>query len=111
MKLNFDDHEQLTVVAIKGDLNAESTEALRKAALEKLNKTTRDFVLDLHEMEFIDSKGLESLLWLQDQCGERLGQIRLAGASENFQKVLEMTRLTPRFECTADVEAAIKSLR
>lgn len=111
MKIAHEDYDQLSVLTIRGDLTLDHTEALKSAAMERLARQTRDFVLDITAMDFIDSKGLEMLLWLQEQAGERLGQIRLAGKSDNVAKILEMTRLANRFDSHPDLEAAIKSLR
>jgi stage II sporulation protein AA (anti-sigma F factor antagonist) len=111
MKLSHEDYDQLTVMSVKGDLTSERTEEFRKAITDRLEAKIRDFVLDLKGMEFVDSKGLESLLWAQEQCGERLGQVRLAAATDSVAKILEITRLAPRFDCHPDVDSAIKSLR
>jgi len=111
MKLTCEDQDQLTVISLRGDLTAEQTGDFRNVASQKLAAKVRDFVLDISAMEFVDSKGLETLLWLQDQSGEQLGQVRLAGAGENVKKILEITRLAPRFDCHGTVESAIKSLR
>lgn len=111
MKLTCEDYDQLAVVSLKGDLSGEQVDALRKTAGDRLNAQTRDFVLDCAAVEFIDSKGLEALLWLQERCGEKLGQIRLAAAADNVRKILEITRLLARFDIHDDVDSAIKSLR
>ena len=111
MKLTCEDQDQLTVMSLRGDLTADQATEFRRVSDEKLAAKVRDFVLDVSAMEFVDSKGLETLLWLQEQCGEQLGQMRLAGAGENVKKILEITRLAPRFDCHASVESAVKSLR
>ena len=42
----------------------------------------RDFVLNVGELEYIDSAGLEALLKLQETCADLLGQVRLTGVAE-----------------------------
>ncbi|MEM9420084.1 MAG: STAS domain-containing protein [Planctomycetota bacterium] len=110
MKLSHDDQHELTVLTLQGELASDETDRFRRAALERIDARIRDFVLDLNGLEGIDSQGLESLLWLQEQCDERLGQVRLAGCQEHVSTVLKMTRLDNRFECCEDVESAIESL-
>jgi hypothetical protein len=39
------------------------------------------------------------------------GQVKLAGADDNVQKILEITRLQHRFECHPDLTAALKNMR
>lgn len=111
MKMTLEDCDQLTVMTLGGDLTVDDVAKFRKAASQRLNDDVRDFVLDISEVEFIDSQGLETLLWLQDTCAENLGQIRLASPTENVSTILRLTRLASHLGCHGDVDAAIKSLR
>lgn len=110
MQVTCDDREALTVIAIRGELVAEHAERLRHALVERIDRNVRDFVIDLAEAPFVDSRGFETLLWLQDECVERLGQVRLAACREDVLKALEITRLSGRLECEPDVAAAVASL-
>lgn len=111
MKLTYEDHDEMTVMTLRGDLTSDEVNALRKLASDRIDHNIRDFVLDVDAMEFIDSEGLETLLWLQEVVAERLGQVRLAGMNDNLNQILEITRLSKQFDCHVDVESAIKSLR
>jgi len=111
MKLTHEDYEELTVFAVRGDLTSDHVDEFRKSARSKIDASTRDFVIDVSDMEYVDSQGLEALLWLQEAAGENLGQVRLAGTQENVEKILEITRLDTRFDRHHDVDAAIRSLR
>ncbi|MEL7087888.1 MAG: STAS domain-containing protein [Planctomycetota bacterium] len=110
MKMTHEDQHEMTVMTLSGEFTGEASDRFRRAVLERIDKRIRDFVLDVGGLEAIDSQGLEALLWLQDQCAEHLGQIRLAGSSETLTDVLKATRLSPRFETKADVGSAIQSL-
>ena len=111
MKMTFEDYDQLTILTLRGDLTADDVGAFRKVAEERLEQQVRDFVLDVAEVEFVDSQGLETLLWLQDTCSEQLGQIRLASPTENVRSILKLTRLAAHLDCHDDIDSAIKSLR
>lgn len=111
MKLAHEDYDQMTVLSIKGDLTSDQIDVFRKAVNDRMESNIRDFVLDVQTMEFVDSKGLETLLWLQERSGEKLGQIRLAGTTANVSRILDVTRLAARFDSHETVESAIKSLR
>jgi len=110
MKISYEDIGPVTVLSIRGDLSVEETDRFQRETLQKIDQDVRDFVLDLESLDFIDSRGLESLLWLQDKCAELLGQVRLAGCPDHVRKVLEVTRLIGRFDCHPDVDSAVKSL-
>ena len=111
MKLSFQDYDHMTVLAVEGDLCGDASEKLRRDVLDRLDDRIRDFVLDISQMEFVDSRGLEAMLWLQDRCADHLGQVRLAGCQENVKTILAMTRLASRFDTHEDVDSAIRSLR
>lgn len=110
MKTSYEDKGPVTVFSITGDLSIDEADRFQREVLQRFDKNVRDFVLNLESLEFIDSRGLESLLWLQDKCNEMLGQVRLASCPEHIYKVLEVTRLNTRFECHTDVDAAVSSL-
>ena len=111
MKITQEEHNHLTVLAIQGDFTAEHTPVFRQTVLARLAANCRDFVLNLAQTDFVDSQALESLLWLQEQAGEKLGQVRLACLGENVHRILYVTRLLPRFDLHPDVSSAIQSLR
>lgn len=111
MKLTHEINGQAAVLTLKGDFTSEHCERFREQATDRLKESARDFVLDMGDVEFVDSRGLESLLWLQERCGEQLGQLRLARVQPNVQTILVMTRLATQLDGHADVEGALRSLR
>jgi len=58
---------------------------------------------------FIDSIGLEKLLWARDYCNENNAQLKLAGLDENCSKILELTRLEDEFDRYNELAEAVKS--
>jgi anti-anti-sigma factor len=111
MNIRCEDYDHVTVVGLGGEFNSEATELFRKQIDERLQKKVRFFVIDLEQTTFIDSKGLESLLWVQQQCDENLGQVRLCKPDETCRKILQVTRLDGRFDVFADVTEAVKTMR
>ena len=110
MKISYEDKGPVTVLSISGDLSVDEAARFQRETLQRFDQNIRDFVLDLESLDFIDSRGLESLLWLQDKCSELLGQVRLAACPEHISKVLEVTPLNTRFDCHPNVDAAVSSL-
>ena len=111
MNLKCEDYDHVTVVSISGEFNLDATETFRKQIDERLARKVRFFVIDLQQTTFLDSKGLEALLWVQEQCDERLGTIRLCNPDDTCRKILQVTRLDGRFDVFADVAEAVKTMR
>lgn len=83
----------------------------REQAQARLDKKINYFVIDMQHLIFVDSKGLESLIWLQETCDEHLGQIRLCKPDDTCMKILHVTRLDNRFDIFSDVTEAVKTMR
>ena len=110
MKLSHHDEQERTVLTVQGELASDKVDQFRRATLERFDARVRDFVIELGDCDGIDSQGLESWVWLQEQCEERLGQVRLAGCPDYLRDILRMTRLDARLQCCVDTESAIQSL-
>ena len=111
MKVDVETYGQSALFVLKGDLNADSLDTFRRAVDSRLaDGDTRDLVLDLAEVPFVDSAALEYLLDLQERLSERLGQVKLARPDENVRKIFEITRLDNAFEGYEDVSKAIRTL-
>ena len=111
MKLSYEDHDAVTVLTLSGELSADQTGAFQRACQERFAADIRDVVLDIEHLTFVDSAGLESLLWLVDETSARGGQVRLVNPDQTTMKILEITRLDRRFEIHETLESAAKSLR
>jgi anti-sigma B factor antagonist len=66
-----------------------------------------DVVLQLDQLEFIDSSGLGALVRLTRAARAKGGDLKLSGVPPNMRKTLEMTHLLPQFEAYDSVEEAI----
>ncbi len=111
MKLSYEDHGPITALTISGDLSADQVEAFRRSCQDRFAAGVRDVVLNLEHMTFVDSAGLEALLWLIDEASERGGQVRLVKPDPTVSKILEISRLDRRFNIHGTIESAAKSLR
>src|SRR5688500_15621867 len=112
MPLKCEDYNNVCVVSLDGDLVGDVNAAVRKAADERIDqKQVVDFVIDFEKAGFFDSEGLETLLWLKRRSEDLFGQLKLVNLDESCKKILEITRLEPRFECHNDLASALKTMR
>lgn len=109
MRIRTQDYDSVTVVELQGDLDGDFTGLLQDTVTDVLAKREVGIVLDMSALGFIDSEGLELLLWLRDYCNQNKTQLRLAGLDENCDKILEVTRLQNEFDHYAELAEAVKS--
>jgi anti-sigma B factor antagonist len=112
MPIKCEEYDQTCVVAIEGDLSGEAAAQLRNEIDSRIDRQQiASFVLDMEKCPFVDSEGLETLLWAKRRCDDLFGQLKLAGLDENFRKILELTRMEHRFECHEALEEAMRMIR
>jgi anti-sigma B factor antagonist len=110
MKLKTQDYNDLTVVELQGELTGDFVETLKSAMTNIISKKKLGIVLDLSNTAFVDSKGLEHLLWLRDHCHENSCALKLAAMNETCGKIFEITRLEKEFDRYDQLADAVKSL-
>src|ERR1700733_2608783 len=66
-----------------------------------------DVVLQLDQVEFVDSSGLGALVRLMQAARSKGGDLKLSGVTPKVRKTLEMTNLIKQFETYDSVEEAI----
>ena len=109
MKLKAQDYNDVTVLELHGDLDSDVVGMFQDAIIDIVAKDRVGVVIDMSGVGFIDSEGLEQLLWARDYCNENTRELRLAGLDENCQRILEVTRLAGEFAHYAELAEAVKS--
>lgn len=109
MKLKTQPYNNVTVLEIRGELGSESIDMFRQAVSSAVAERKEGVVLDMSQVTFIDSEGLEQLLWSRDHCRDNQCQMKLAALDETCAKILEITRLDKEFEHYAELAEAVKS--
>jgi len=109
MKIKQQDYNNVTVVELHGEFVEEYSKMFEDNINELLSKGKAGIVIDVSKMPFIDSRGLEGLLWLKDACHKKRCQLKITGLDQNFSKILEITRLDKAFDKYAELSEAVKS--
>ena len=94
--LERDDGEHAWQVRIAGDLDASSADDFDAALEGVVAAGARLVVLDLSEVNFLDSTGLRGILRVSASLDEQGGRLTVAGLSGAAERVLEITGLLER---------------
>lgn len=111
MKLSFQDYETLTVLTLSGEFTHDDVPQFERVTNERLAACCRHMALDCEHLEFIDSRGLETLLRLQERIGGSGGQLRLVNPDDTVRSILRLTRLDLALESHGTLELAVRSMR
>jgi len=101
--------EILEVVIDHPRLDAAAAPALRQELAGRFEDRPERVILDLSNVEFIDSTGLGVLVLMLKQMGTN-GRIVIVGASPAVQRLLHITRLDSLFIQCDSISAAHDAL-
>ena len=83
-------------VRLSGEIDVANATALTDS-LEAVSEPGRRLVLDMANVSFIDSSGVNVLLRAAGWAGDRHGGLTIGDASANVRKILEILGLTEHF--------------
>jgi anti-sigma B factor antagonist len=90
-------------------LDAANTPVFRKVLINKIDEGYNQIVLDLGDVEFIDSSALGALIAAVKRMGA-IGTIALARPNSTVARLLSLTRMDKVFPITATVQEAVTQL-
>ncbi len=100
----------VTVVAVEGQLIVGNRQELKQKVLEELENGERKFVVDFDQTGYIDSSGLGVLVSLSKKIREQGGELRLASLNEDLRTLFELTKLDTLFKISDSRAEALKGL-
>ena len=101
------DVEGWTVVAASGEIDVATAPALRDRLTELIEAGTTRLVVDLEDVDFIDSTGLGVLVGGVRRARSEDGDLRLVCTNTRILKVFEATGLQDVFAIGATVDDAV----
>jgi anti-sigma B factor antagonist len=112
--MNFESHERnvegIIILDLRGRLVAGETALLRERLSDlKDQKNQINVILNLKNVDFIDSSGLGTLIAGHSIIAQGGGDLRLLNLSKRSAQLLILTKLTTVFQIFDDEQAAVNS--
>ena len=86
------------VITLEGSFYVEDALLIRTKALSYFQDGHNNFLIDLTQVDYIDSSGLGVLVALQKRALEHHGALQLRGLNGVVKELFELTRLNKIFE-------------
>jgi len=99
----------IDVLVLKGRLDASSSRLVKESMSELVKDKRVKIVIDLADIDFIDSSGLGSLVAALRSVNKMEGDIKIASLQAPVRAIFELTRLHKIFEIFDDASSAAKS--
>jgi anti-sigma B factor antagonist len=92
---------------LHGSLDLATSPVLRAALMEAAEHEGHALVVDLSQLEFLDSTGLGALIGAHRRAAEKNGSVRLVVQEGQILRLLRITGLLEIFRVYPTVEAAL----
>ncbi len=111
LEINKEINGQNVFLTIRGEVDMYSSPLLRKAVIKIAQQKIDNILIDLQDVNYMDSSGVATLIEGLQHCKKYGGTILLAGMQENVREVFELTRLDKIFKIYNDVNIAKAELQ
>lgn len=100
----------VVVLKIDGEMNLYSTPAIKEIFNTLLDEHVTKFLIDMSELNYVDSSGLGALLGVQSKVMKEQGYVRICSPSKNVATVLDLTKLKVMLRVCESVDKALSEL-
>lgn len=104
------EHAAIQVVQVNNLFNELENNIILQEIKSRIEKGFNDFIVDLSELDFMNSVGLNFLLSLMNAAKTSGGYFAIANANEQVINLLRITKLSDMFTLTSTVEEALQKL-
>lgn len=109
MKITEEIIDQTGILGLTGRLDAAAVKILKGNVGSLVKKDIKSIVMDMNNVDFIDSSGLGSLVSCLRLVNKENGDIRLARLQNQIRNLIELTRLHRVFQIFDDCKSAVNS--
>ncbi|MGH9747516.1 MAG: STAS domain-containing protein [Candidatus Acidiferrales bacterium] len=104
--------EDIAIIDFSGKITlGEGSSTLRRTIRELIDKGHRKIVLNLYDVDYIDSSGIGELVSGYTTVRNVEGELKLLHLTKRVHDLLQITRLFTVFDVQSDEESALKSFR
>lgn len=110
MEITKSHRGSVKVLSLSGALIGKDCDPLEAELHECLDSENFKIVLEVEQVPFVDSEGLDKLLAIAFDLNKRGGDARVAKPNDVVKDVLKATRVDTLIQVFDDIEEAVKSL-
>jgi len=111
LKVETRQSDGVTMVSCQGRIVLGEESAGMRETLKRALTSSRQLVLDLSGVSYIDSSGLGTLVGVYSSARAGGADIKLAGLNQRLRDLLQITKLVTVFEVYDSVQQATEALK
>ena len=110
MELKIRKSGTIYIIDVNGEMDLYNSYKLKELVMKMLEKMVRNFVVNLEDVDYLDSSGVGALIYIRSTIKKMNLELRIANIHGSVRKVIELTKLMGYFPICGSVEEAIKSI-
>jgi anti-sigma B factor antagonist len=111
LKTKVDEVGGIIVLQLTGALDYRSSPQMVNFLLGLLRNDKKKVVIDLENVDHIDSTGLGALVRVKREIDKRSGHLAIGGATDSIEKMLKTTRLDEVLKLYPEVKGAVEDIK
>ena len=109
MDIEIREKDRVKIVDLKGEVDLYNSPSLRAQFSNLLKKKEKAILVNLKEVNYIDSSGLATFVELLQKMSAYGGKLKLSGLGRSIRNVFEVSRLDGVFSILDSETDALKS--
>ena len=97
-KLESKNTDEFLVLYPKGELDVYNTKKFKEKSIKLYEKDKKDILFDCKDLEYLDSTGLGSLIYILKEVEKNDNKIVIENLNPQIMKLFKITKLEDMFE-------------
>ncbi len=107
MELKIRKNGDIYIIDVNGEMDLYNSYKLKELVMKMLEKSVKFFVINLEQVDYIDSSGIGALIYICSTVKKMNLKLAIASVHGSVKKVIELTKLTGYFPMANSVEEAL----
>ncbi|MBI4260659.1 MAG: STAS domain-containing protein [Actinobacteria bacterium] len=107
LDLQTERRDGVSVVSLRGEIDVYTAPRLRQALIDLIGEGATDIVVDMAEVDFLDSTGLGVLVGGLKRVKAKEGSLSLVVTQDKILKIFDITGLSKVFPIFGTVDEAV----
>lgn len=107
MELKIRKSERDYIIDVNGEMDLYNSYKLKELVMKMLEKRVERFIINLENVDYIDSSGIGALIYICSTIKKRGFKLFIANIHGSVKKVIELTKLMGYFPIAGSIEEAI----
>lgn len=107
MELKIRKNGEVYIIDVNGEMDLYNSYKLKELVMKMLEKNVKSFVINLEQVDYIDSSGIGALIYICSTIKKMNLKLYISNVHGSVKKVIELTKLMGYFPIANNVEEAL----